>query len=83
MMLMLTPEELAVSLLSRMNAILGHTAKIKQVDFVACEDDLSIMAYIYAADGDCTPLVFDRQVCFDPGETERLMIAGVVPVRLH
>jgi len=66
-----------------MTAILGHTVKIQQVDFVACEDDLSIMAYIYAADGDCTALCFDRQACFDPGETERLLIAGVVPTVLH
>lgn len=83
MMLMLTPQELAVSLLSRMTAIRGHTVQISQVDFVDCEDQVSVMVYIYAADGDCTALVFDRHACFDPAETERLLIAGVVPVVVH
>ena len=41
------------------------------------------MAYIYADDGDCTALVFDRHASFDPAATERIMIAGVAPVVVH
>jgi hypothetical protein len=44
----------------------GLSATIEQIDCVLCEDNASVMAYVYIADSaDVLTLVFDRPARFD------------------
>jgi hypothetical protein len=71
----MSTEQLAFSLLSRLHALVGPVA-IAQCDLVACEDGVSTMAYIYAPDGECMPLVFDTPAYFDPLALQRALEGG-------
>jgi hypothetical protein len=44
----------------------GRSAAVEQIDCVLCEDDVSVMAYVYIADSaDVLTVVFDKPARFD------------------